>query len=420
MYSWYWSSRVSKKTDIIHRELQKMLSFVSGLVVANDLTAGKVLIDEKQFSDNAEFFQKLFEIGRRYKIMNPEKMRTTYGKLMFLMQDALTPGNLNFDAQKEISTVLGFLKSRNATALLVHEDIGAATRCVIGGNAEENAAENLAKKKARENIVAKYTSEIFTKEEIELMLESLSDSNSYIMANRHPIDRMIYFLQHYFDPRVEDKYSLSIRNGSGGSCLSHEHAVQYQFVYQSLLLWREIHHNMFLLWTMADADLLNENYSLTDTGQGLQRLSSAPRVGRTMGQIVGRMKQKVGGRWVGLSVVHLGDRDVPNALVFVDKYTQVPRILTPIVHTVERLHKLANDPALNTILEFYGGKDHVVKSILRDFFRHGFDGSGDDGGSCIDGRLTSAWNWCSQIEKKDYYPIFTLTGFNGFDGSFKR
>ena len=42
-----------------------------------------------------------------------------------------------------------------------------------------------------------------------------------------------------------------------------------------------------------------------------------------------------------------------------------------------------------------------------------------DAGSCIDGRLTSAWNWCSKLEKKSYYPIFMLSGFQGFDGDFK-
>jgi hypothetical protein len=53
-----------------------------------------------------------------------------------------------------------------------------------------------------------------------------------------------------------------------------------------------------------------------------------------------------------------------------------------------------------------------------------FDGSGADNffdaGSCIDGRLTSAWNWCSKIEKKAYYPVFLLTGFIGFDGDFQK
>jgi hypothetical protein len=43
-----------------------------------------------------------------------------------------------------------------------------------------------------------------------------------------------------------------------------------------------------------------------------------------------------------------------------------------------------------------------------------------DAGSCIDGRLTSAWHWCSQLPTKPFYPIFKLTGFLSFDGDFDR
>lgn len=46
--------------------------------------------------------------------------------------------------------------------------------------------------------------------------------------------------------------------------------------------------------------------------------------------------------------------------------------------------------------------------------------TGDDGGSCIDGRLTSAWNWCSKLHKKPYYYVFMFTGFQGFDGDWKE
>lgn len=102
----------------------------------------------------------------------------------------------------------------------------------------------------------------------------------------------------------------------------------------------------------------------------------------------------------------------------------VPRILGPIVTCLENLEKLCEeDYGIQDMLDDnFGGLPQVKKDILHDFFRSAFDGSGADNfydaGSCIDGRLTSAWNWCSQLPHKPYYPIFKLTGFIGFDGEF--
>lgn len=223
------------------------------------------------------------------------------------------------------------------------------------------------------------------------------------------------------------RFASGIRDNLGGlgsAKLSHSHPTQYLYVKQSLLLWREIMRNMYKLWHEADADLLSTahgGYQLWNTGQGLNRVQTCPRVAAEMRRILGRAQRESGQPWVGLSVVHLGDRDVPNALVFIDKYTQVPRILAPIALVIKAINDLCTaEPAvLGYVRDAFGSPLQLELAVLSDFFRHGFDGDGDDGGSCIDGRLTSAWNWCSKIAKKPFFNFFSMAGFVGFDGSYK-
>jgi hypothetical protein len=78
---------------------------------------------------------------------------------------------------------------------------------------------------------------------------------------------------------------------------------------------------MFHLWSLAEQDLLSETvrYRLVDTGQGLNRVQGAPKTSRMMHAILGRAQNSVGS-WVGSSVIHLGDRDVPNALMFIGMF----------------------------------------------------------------------------------------------------
>jgi hypothetical protein len=192
---------------------------------------------------------------------------------------------------------------------------------------------------------------------------------------------------------------------------------------------------MFHLWSLAEQDLLSESlhYRLRDTGQGLNRVQAAPKTSRMMHSILHKAQQSVG-TWIGSSVIHMGDHNVPNALMFIgqsfthfgaqvelnrehasDKYTQIYRILLPICNTLSQVPSLAEKPGIRDYIDAeFGSAENLMLDILGDFFRHGFDGSGADNffdaGSCIDGRLTSAWNWCSSLEKKRYFPVFLLAG----------
>ena len=76
---------LSKAKRIVH-QIRELCAILSGLVLAADYRQGQELFTDRDFASNADFYQKVFELGRRHKIMNPDKMRTTYGKLIYLLQ----------------------------------------------------------------------------------------------------------------------------------------------------------------------------------------------------------------------------------------------------------------------------------------------------------------------------------------------
>ncbi|KEP50440.1 putative adenylosuccinate lyase [Rhizoctonia solani 123E] len=464
----------STRTKRAAAQIRELCAILSGLCLAADYKTGQELFEGRDFAANEDWFARVFEIGRRHKVMNPDKMRETYGKLIYLLMDAQShdvSDLLGFSPVVPLVTVYSTLEDHGALAVLEDPRLEVATKEIISPpgasgrvraevqrniRAKERAVEALvndyagteassralrssrraAQKEEESDGLEKKASQENDKKPIsaELLRQciySISDNSAFLRVNRDPCEIMIGYLKKYFHPtkctptktleevaKVEQP-SLAIRNGRNGARLSHDHSKQYAYVLQSLTLWREILGDMFHLWTLAESDLLSTtaSYRLKDTGQGLNRVQHAPKTSREMHAILGRAQRDLGS-WVGSSVIHMGDHNVPNALLFIDKYSQVYRILLPITNI---LSHISNDPRVRdyAIREF-GGVEEATRIVLVDFFRSAFDGSGADSyfdaGSCIDGRLTSAWNWCSLLEKKSYFPLFLLSGFIGFDG----
>ena len=343
---------------------------------------------------------------------------------------------LGFSCVKPIKTVYSVLEEHDALDVLRDDLITVATKEIYseGRTRREIQRDIRSKEVAIEKLSAKYQRSGLSQEQVRQCLYSIGDNHAFLRANRDPCERMIEYLKEYFHPTQakDQKCNLAIRSGRSGARLTHDHGRQYAYVLQSLTLWREILHgkwvhmwqisvdelgpaDMFRLWSLAEQDLLSENitYRLRDTGQGLNRVQAAPKTSRMMQTILQKSQRSVG-TWIGSSVIHMGDHNVPNALMFIDKYTQIYRILLPICNTLSQIPKLVAVPALRSYIEDeFGSTENLHKEILGDFFRHGFDGSGADNffdaGSCIDGRLTSAWNWCSSLEKKRYFHVFLLT-----------
>jgi hypothetical protein len=352
-------TRKSKLSRILE-SLIDVLSISCGLIMANSLQKGETLLMSKTLNDNVPLFTKLFEIGRRYKIMNPSKMRGTYGKLMYILMDTESysiKNELKLTFVKPVQTVVTFLqaKVKNNTEVedMLKDPLWATATQTISehstGTARMGTEDSLGpdlkskkelavlasyKKQACEMLLKKYTSDQLSEADITRVIDSISDNEAYLNFNMNPVERILSILVDAFDPnKPVDPFSLklsakergpkqksssmfgsgfSLYGGyssgllGGGSMLSHDHATQFRFVLQTFTLWREVMRNMSKLWLLADMDMVTEQYRLVDTGQGYQRLQSSPRIRKEMSRILSLVQHRCGS-WVGLSVVHLGE-----------------------------------------------------------------------------------------------------------------
>ena len=137
----------------------------------------------------------------------------------------------------------------NASVLLPTDESSLAVAEARDARNEELRLQAAAKKAALNGLLDDYSGGgggQIPRGELERCVLSLADNNSFIAANRTPVDRMIHYLETCFNPddagNDTDKANMNLRitEGAAGSCLSHSHTTQYYFVYQTLSLWREI------------------------------------------------------------------------------------------------------------------------------------------------------------------------------------
>jgi hypothetical protein len=361
-----------------------------------------------------------------------------------------------------LQTVGSALEAVGATALLSDADINAAVVQLPPGFTAEHVE---TKAKAHAALVAKYGGDSEARARVvDRCLVSIGDAIALIDNNRLVTQKLVCWLDTWFrsgGDKNGTNCDLTITRGTGGSMLSHSHSQQYNYARESLLLWDFMQRDIFSMWEAVESDMLvnHTDYRQMNTGQGVHRVSGGTQSSACIGRAVANAQAAQHGLWVGIQVIHMSDRDVPNPLVAIEKYTMIPRMLEPIVRCVEEVARefdlaLPGSPARAAAAkaaksakasngdagadaaaaaggppEKYPGyrqllllgqesPEQLIIGMLRDFFRYGFCGSGDDGGSCIDGRSTSFYEWTTLIAKKSYYQCMTLTGFTGFGSNY--
>lgn len=287
---------VFSHSDKVQRQLHGMKDYMQtqcGLQLANSFKAGQRLVQTK-LRVNQDFFARAFEVGRRYKVMNPQKMRSDYGKMMYLLMDSQRPEvaeTLQINLVKPIQTVGQLLQAKHGEGILASEDLDDATRD-LSDDIHDRSQLLLLQQQKREaigRILDKYSTKDLSRDEIIRVLDSISDANNFLANNEQPVTRMLELLKTNFDIKGSKgnvkggDFSLAIGRGnnfrsggnffhggqkkftvhsmggsnSGGAKLTHSHSTQFTFTSQTFMLWQQVSKHMYSEYTCCHSLCLN-------------------------------------------------------------------------------------------------------------------------------------------------------------------
>ena len=188
-----------------HAMLHEICAMVSAVVVAWDYGVGAEQLRERDFKKNAVFIRKIFEIGRRHKIMNPEKLRSDYGKLIYMLQDSCgkkCSKLLDLPLIAPVRTAYDLLSEGGAAKMLDDPLMDTATRQLADDKSKSRGElqEQLrAKDRAIKTLARKYATAHeraasgrgLSSTKIKSVLYSIGDNSSYLGDHALPVERMI-------------------------------------------------------------------------------------------------------------------------------------------------------------------------------------------------------------------------------------
>ena len=162
--SYFFSYSEYGKEDGVKKHMERFFQYFLGLLVSRDIKRGSRALG-RDLASNREILCRALEVGRRYKIMNPSKMRSTYGKLMLMLQDSVKfRGVCAFSCVRPVRTVKILLEERGGMAMLDDPLLQVAVRQHVGLDAAAVRAEATARSAAVEELCTKYTTDDLTQQ----------------------------------------------------------------------------------------------------------------------------------------------------------------------------------------------------------------------------------------------------------------